>query len=74
MLANYADDVVFNDPAFGMQHGGVQHAGHANRTRTALSFTLSDIDATDATAPARWVARYRFRQNGRLQINAIDAR
>ena len=75
MVAQYAPDVTFSDPAFGELHGPEAGAmwtmlcGNA----TDLSVVASDIQADDASGSAHWTARYTF-STGRPVVNEIDAR
>jgi ketosteroid isomerase-like protein len=75
MLACYADDVVFSDPAFGELRG--EHARDmwrmlVERARE-FSLTFGDVGANEQSGGARWVARYRFSQTGRMVVNRIEA-
>jgi ketosteroid isomerase-like protein len=76
MVACYADDVVFSDPAFGELVGDEARDMWRMLVKHAQDFTLSfsDIEADDRTGRAQWVARYRFVQTGRDVVNRIDAR
>ena len=76
MVAQYAPDVTFSDPAFGELQGAEAGAmwtmlcGNA----TDLSVVASDIQADDSTGSAHWTARYTFTATGRPVVNEIDAR
>lgn len=76
MVACYADDVVFSDPAFGELHGEEARDMWRMLVAGAQDFSLSfdSITADDQTGQARWVASYVFGQTGREVINRIDAR
>lgn len=76
MVACYAPDVVFRDPAFGELRGA--RAGDMWRMLVGrakdLRVEASDVRADDATGSARWVATYTFGKTGRRVRNVIDAR
>jgi ketosteroid isomerase-like protein len=76
MIACYADDVGFSDPAFGELHG--DDARDMWRLLVAraqdFSLTFDNVQADDRSGSAHWVASYRFSQTGRQVVNRIDAR
>jgi ketosteroid isomerase-like protein len=76
MVACYADDVVFSDPAFGELHG--EEARDMWRMLVAraqdFSLTFEGVEADDRSGRAHWVAGYLFSQTGRAVVNRIDAR
>ncbi|GLU35416.1 nuclear transport factor 2 family protein [Trinickia caryophylli] len=76
MLACYARDVVFSDPAFGELRG--EAVGDMWRMllerAQEFSLTFGEVHANDESGGAQWIARYRFRQTGRMVTNRIDAR
>ncbi|MEX3854717.1 nuclear transport factor 2 family protein [Paraburkholderia sp. BR10923] len=76
MVACYADDAVFSDPAFGELVGDEVRDMWRMLVKHAQDFTLSfsGIEADDRTGRAQWVARYRFVQTGRDVVNRIEAR
>lgn len=75
MIACYAPDATFRDPAFGT----LDAAGVAAMWRMLcakgkdLEVVATDIDADDASGRAHWVARYTYSGTGRKVSNAIDA-
>jgi ketosteroid isomerase-like protein len=75
MVACYADDVHFRDPAFGDLHG--ERAKGMWRmlcSRAAdLEIAFRDVCSDGATGRAHWDARYTFTQTGRKVLNIIDA-
>jgi steroid delta-isomerase-like uncharacterized protein len=75
MVACYADDVVFSDPAFGELHGNAARDMWRMLVQRARDFSLtfSDVEANEQTGSARWVARYEFSQSGRTVVNRIEA-
>jgi ketosteroid isomerase-like protein len=76
MIACYADDVVFSDPAFGELHGGEVRDMWRMLTAGAQDFSLTfdSVSADDQTGQAHWEAGYLFSQTGRPVVNRIDAR
>ncbi|SMG56163.1 nuclear transport factor 2 family protein [Paraburkholderia susongensis] len=76
MVACYADDVVFSDPAFGELRGDEVHDMWRMLVKHAQDFSLSfgEIEADDESGRAQWVASYQFSQTGRPVVNRIDAR
>jgi ketosteroid isomerase-like protein len=76
MVACYADDVVFSDPAFGELRGAEAHDMWRMLVAGAQDFSLTfdSISADDHTGRAHWEAGYLFSQTGRPVVNRIDAR
>jgi ketosteroid isomerase-like protein len=76
MVACYADDVWFSDPAFGDLRGA--RAGDMWRMLIGrganTEITWSGVSADDRTGRAHWEARYDFTLTGRRVHNVIDAR
>ena len=76
MVALYADDVVFEDPAFGELHG--EEAADMWRMLLAGSEDLEVshelLGVTDDTARVAWTAHYTFPSTGRHVTNEITAR
>jgi ketosteroid isomerase-like protein len=76
MVACYADDVVFSDPAFGELRG--EEARDMWRMLVAgaqdFSLTFDSVTADEHTGHAHWEAGYLFGQTGRPVVNRIDAR
>ena len=75
MIACYARDATFRDPAFGtLDAAGVAAMWQMLCARGKdLEVVASDIEADDATGRAHWVARYTYGATGRKVVNAIDA-
>ena len=75
MVACYAPDVRFSDPAFGTLSG--DDAGDMWRMLTtrakAFSLTFTDVQADANGGSANWVATYLFSQTGRTVVNRIQA-
>jgi ketosteroid isomerase-like protein len=76
MIACYADDVVFSDPAFGELHGDEVRDMWRMLVAGAQEFSLTfdSIEADDHNGRAHWEAGYLFSQTGRPVVNRIDAR
>src|SRR5579862_6391220 len=75
MIACYASDVQFKDPAFGeLDAKGVRAMWHMLCARGGdLRVAASNIDADAATGRAHWDATYTFSTTGRRVANHIDA-
>jgi len=77
MVGFYHDDVVFEDPAFGILNG--EHAKNMWRmliaSQKGKTFTVkaSDFRFTDRKGFAHWEAQYQFSQTGRQVHNIIEA-
>jgi len=77
MVSHYADDVTFDDPAFGTLHG--EHAKNMWRmlitSQKGKDFHVvsSDIVGTQSGGTAHWQATYTFSKTGRKVVNEIDA-
>ena len=75
MSACYHQNIVFEDPAFGVLKGTEAAAMWEmllSRSKD-LSITFSDIKADDFKGTARWVASYTFSLSGRQVVNHIQA-
>ena len=74
MVAQYAPDVTFSDPAFGELHGNEAIAMWTMLcgSATDLSVVARDVQADDTSGYAHWTARYTF-STGRPVVNEIDA-
>ena len=75
MVAQYAQDVTFEDPAFGELHGSEAGAMWTMLcgSATDLSVVVRDVTADGTSGSAHWTARYTF-STGRPVVNEIDAR
>ena len=75
MVALYAPDAVFSDPAFGELHGPEVGAMWTMLTgqATDLKVEASEIEADDESGSARWIAHYTFSSTGRPVVNDIRA-
>lgn len=76
MNSCYSDDIVFNDPAFGLLRGDEAKAMWEMLCKNAKDFSLtfSNIQLLDEEyATCNWVAIYTFSKTGRRVINNIKA-
>ena len=76
MNSCYSDDIVFNDPAFGILHGDEAKAMWEMLCKNAKDFSLifSNIQLLDEEyATCNWVATYTFSKTGRKVVNYIKA-
>jgi ketosteroid isomerase-like protein len=75
MIACYAPEVVFNDPAFGELKGQAAKDMWQMLVERGkdLEVTFKDIKADDATGSAHWEATYTFSRSKRHVLNIIDA-
>jgi ketosteroid isomerase-like protein len=75
MVAFYAPDAVFSDPAFGELRGPEVGAMWTMLTgqATDLQVQASEIEADDNEGSARWIAHYTFSSTGRPVVNDIHA-
>lgn len=73
MVACYADDILFEDPAFGQLRGA--SAGNMWRmlVNPGLQLTFDKVWAEGDRGGAHWEARYVFGKTGREVLNKIDA-
>jgi ketosteroid isomerase-like protein len=75
MVACYHDDIVFEDPAFGILKG--EKAKNMWRMLCAnskdLNITFSNVETNENSGKAHWEARYTFSKTGRKVHNVIDA-
>jgi len=72
----YDEDIVFNDPAFGLLRGDEVRAMWEMLCRNAKDFSLefSNIQLLDEEyATCNWTARYTFLKTGRKVVNEIKA-
>ena len=72
----YADEVIFQDPAFGMLKGDDAKAMWEMLAKSAKNFSLvfSDIKTEDEEyVTCRWVATYTFSATGRKVVNRVHA-
>jgi ketosteroid isomerase-like protein len=75
MTSCYADNIVFEDPAFGKLQGREAVAMWTmllSRSKD-IHITFSDISADAQTGKAKWIATYTFTKTGRVVVNKINA-
>ncbi len=75
MAACYHQDIVFEDPVFGVLKGaeaGAMWEMLLGRSKD-LTITFSNVEADEFTGSANWVATYSFSRSGRKVINHIHA-
>ncbi len=76
MNSCYRDDIVFNDPSFGLLRGDESKAMWEMLCKNAKDFSLtfSNIQLLDEEyATCNWVATYTFSKTGRRVVNNIKA-
>ena len=76
MNSCYSDDIVFNDPAFGLLRGDEVKYMWEMLCMNAKKFSLtySDIEELDEEyATCKWTATYTFSKTGRQVVNHIKA-
>lgn len=76
MQSCYSDDIIFNDPAFGILEGPEAKAMWEMLCKNAKQFSLtfSNIQLLDEEyATCNWVATYLFSKTGRKVVNNIKA-
>lgn len=76
MNACYSEDIVFNDPVFGLLHGDEARDMWEMLCSNAKSFSLtfSNIQLLDEEyATCEWVANYVFSQTGNKVTNRVKA-
>lgn len=76
MVSCYADDIVFEDPAFGVLKG--HQAKSMWRMLLAgagggISIQFSNVTATETTGHADWIAVYNFSKTNRKVTNRVSA-
>lgn len=76
MNSCYADDIIFNDPVFGIIEGEVAMSMWEMLCTNAKDFTLSygNIKLLDEEyATCEWQASYTFSKTGRKVVNQVKA-
>jgi ketosteroid isomerase-like protein len=77
MASCYHEDIVFEDPVFGLLRG--QEVSDMwkmliERSKGELKIEFSDVKANAESGSARWVANYHFSKTNREICNTIFAR
>jgi ketosteroid isomerase-like protein len=77
MIACYADDVVFEDPAFGVLKGdkakNMWRMLVSSQKGKDFQVTFSKVQHNENSGTAAWEAKYNFSQTGRPVHNVIKA-
>lgn len=76
MQSCYSEDIIFNDPAFGILRGDDAKAMWEMLCRNAKNFSLtySNIQLLDDEyTTCQWIANYTFSKTGRKVVNSIKA-
>ncbi|MGJ8550047.1 nuclear transport factor 2 family protein [Winogradskyella wichelsiae] len=77
MASCYHDDVIFEDPAFGILKGERAKAMWLmlceSQSGDNFNVSFSEIETTENIGSAHWEAKYLFSQTGRKVHNKIDA-
>jgi ketosteroid isomerase-like protein len=74
MVNLYADDIEFQDPAFGPLKGdNAKNMWRMLLKTPGIKITTTNIKADDQTGSADWVAEYTFSLTGRKVINKVHA-
>ena len=78
MVSCYHEDIIFEDPAFGMLKGNkaknMWRMLCASQAGKKFDIKFSGIEANDKVGQAHWEAFYNFSKTGRLVHNKIDAK
>lgn len=75
MVSCYADDIEFEDPAFGPLKGNdAKNMWRMLLKNPDIKVTCSNVEADDNTGSADWVAVYTFSKTGRKVTNRVSAR
>ena len=77
MISCYHDEIVFEDPAFGVLKGerakGMWHMLCESQKGKNFKVVVSKIEGTKLQGSAHWEAFYTFSKTGRKVHNKIDA-
>ena len=76
MTSCYTDDVIFHDPAFGELRG--EDARNMwrmliERSGGKLNISFDNINVTETSGSAHWIAKYKFAPTNRDVVNDIQA-
>lgn len=75
MISCYADDIEFEDPAFGPLKGNdAKNMWRMLLKNPDIAVTVSNVRADDKTGSAHWGAVYTFSRTGRKVTNHVSAR
>jgi len=74
MVSIYADDIEFQDPAFGpLKSDNAKNMWRMLLKTPGIKISASNIKADGQTGSADWVAEYTFSLTGRKVINKVHA-
>jgi len=73
MVSFYDDDIIFEDPAFGVLKGQDARNMWLMLVNPGLELVFSGVSADNDKGRAHWEATYTFGKTGRKVINKIDA-
>lgn len=74
MVSCYADDIAFEDPAFGPLKGNdAKNMWRVLLKNPDIKVTCSNVKADDKSGSADWVAVYTFSRTGRKVTNRVSA-
>lgn len=74
MTECYADNIIFEDPAFGVLKGDeAKSMWQMLMKGTDVRVTFSNVVANEKTCSADWVATYTFGKTGRTVVNSVHA-
>jgi len=76
MQSCYSEEIIFNDPAFGILRGDDAKAMWEMLCRNAKDFSLTYANIQlleDEYTTCQWVASYTFSKTGRKVVNSIKA-
>jgi ketosteroid isomerase-like protein len=74
MIRCYADEIRFQDPAFGQLSGeDAKNMWRMLLKNKGIRIEVRDISATDQKGSAAWTATYVFRATGRTVVNHVRA-
>lgn len=74
MVSLYADDITFEDPAFGTLKGdSAKNMWRMLLKTPGIRITTSNIKTDGQTGSADWVAEYTFSLTGKKVINKVHA-
>ena len=74
MVGCYADNITFEDPAFGPLHGNDAKNMWRMLLKSADVYVeFSNVQANGNTGSANWIATYTFSKTGRRVVNHVSA-
>lgn len=73
MIVCYHEEIVFQDPAFGILKGKEAKSMWQMLVRPGVEITFDQVAASETNGNARWEAHYVFTPTGKKVINKIFA-